>query len=182
MYYEFLAPGFEEIEAIATLDIMRRAGIDVRTVGIGSRTVTGSHGIPVTADISEPEVDFDAAEGMILPGGMPGTLGLERSKTVGKMLSVANEKGLLIAAICAAPSILGHKGLLKGKNAVCFEGFEDQLTGANVLNKAAVCDGNIITACGAGAALEFGFMIVKYIKGGAAAEHLRASMLCGRTI
>ncbi|MFR7855288.1 MAG: DJ-1/PfpI family protein, partial [Acutalibacteraceae bacterium] len=92
MYYEFLAPGFEEIEAIATLDIMRRAG---RTVGIGSRTVTGSHGIPVTADISEPEVDFDAAEGMILPGGMPGTLGLERSKTVGKMLSAANEKGLL---------------------------------------------------------------------------------------
>ena len=98
------------------------------------------------------------------------------------MLSAANEKGLLIAAICAAPSILGHKGLLKGKNAVCFEGFEDQLTGANVLNKAAVCDGNIITACGAGAALEFGFMIVKYIKGGAAAEHLGASMLCGRTI
>ena len=98
------------------------------------------------------------------------------------MLSAANEKGLLIAAICAAPSILGHKGLLKGKNAVCFEGFEDQLTGANVLNKAAVRDGNIITACGAGAALEFGFMIVKYIKGGAAAERLRASMLCGRTI
>ena len=182
MYYEFLANGFEEIEALATLDILRRAGIDVRTVGIGGRTVTGSHNITVVADICEQDIDRDKAEGIILPGGMPGTIGLERSQTVGEMISLAAEKGLIIAAICAAPSILGHKMLLKGKKAVCFEGFEEQLIGATVLNKAAVKDGNIITACGAGAAFEFGFMIVKYIKGGDAADHLRASMLCGRTI
>ena len=176
MYYEFLAPGFEEIEAIAALDIMRRAGIDVRTVGIGSRTVTGSHGIPVTADISEPEVDFDAAEGMILPGGMPGTLGLERSKTVGKMLSAANEKGLLIAAICAAPSILGEKRILNGCEAICFPGFEDSLSGAKISGKSVVRDGNIITAKGMGVALEFGLELVSVFCGDEKAMELRASV------
>lgn len=181
MYYVFLAKGFEEIEALAPIDIMRRADIEVYTVGIGGKIITGAHNIPVTADVMDSEIcPSDDCEGIILPGGMPGTLNLEKSPLVGQFIDYCNERGLLIAAICAAPSILGHKGLLNGKNVVCFPGFEEQLGDANILSDAVAEDGNIITACGAGAAMEFGFNIVKYISGKAVADHYRDSMLCDR--
>ncbi len=183
MYYVLLAQGFEEIEALAPLDIMRRADIEVYTVGIGAKVITGSHNIPVVADVIDCEVaPSDDCEGIILPGGMPGTLNLEKAATVQKFIDYCVENGKLIAAICAAPSILGHKGLLNGKNAVCFPGFEEQLVGANVLDCGVVTDGNIITGCAAGVALDFGFELVKYICGKDTADHYRGTLLCDRQI
>ena len=181
MYYVFLAEGFEEIEALAPVDILRRAGVEVYTVGVGAKVVTGAHKIPVVADVMDCEIapDHDC-EGVILPGGMPGTLNLEKAESVGRFLKFATDNGRLIGAICAAPSILGHKGLLDGKKAVCFPGFEEQLGKAEVCADAVIRDGNIITACGAGAALKFGFELVRYICGDGSAEHYKDAMLCGR--
>ena len=181
MYFVFLADGFEETEALTPVDIMRRAGIEVYTVGVGAKVITGSHRIPVVADVIDCEIAPDTdCEGVILPGGMPGTLNLEKSEYVINFIDYAAKNGKLIAAICAAPSVLGHKGLLKGKKAVCFPGFEKDLTGAEVTDLAAVCDGNIITACGAGAAMKFGFELVKYIRGEEEAKRLKDLMLCDR--
>ena len=181
MYYMFLANGFEETEAIAPLDLIRRAEVEIYTVGVGSKVVTGAHSIPVVADVMDCEIAPDETlEGIILPGGMPGTLNLEKAESVQRFIDYAAEKNLLIAAICAAPSILGHKGLLDGKKAVCFPGFEEQLGGAKVTNDAVMTDGNIITGCGAGAAVKFGLEIVKYIKNEGAATHLSRAILCDR--
>ncbi len=181
MYYVFLANGFEQVEALAPVDIMRRAEIEVYTVGVGAKVITSSHNVPVVADVIDCEICPDKdCEGIILPGGMPGTLNLEKSATVQRFVDYCVENNLLIAAICAAPSILGHKGLLDGKKAVCFPGFEEQLGNANVCNDAVVTDGNIITGCGAGAAMKFGFEIVRYIQSEASANHFKAAMLCDR--
>ena len=134
MYYLFLAQGFEETEAMAPLDIMRRADIEVYTVGVGAKVITGAHNIPVVADVIDCEVAPDKdCEGIILPGGMPGTLNLEKAASVQKFIDYCAKNNKLIGAICAAPSILGHRGLLDGKNAVCFPGFEEQLGDAKVL-------------------------------------------------
>ena len=131
MVYIFLADGFEELEALSPVDVLRRAGIPVTTVGVGARTVTGSHGIPVTCDTTAGEAaPFGEMEMIILPGGMPGTTNLENSPIVQGALDQAAETGAWICAICAAPSVLGHKGLLRGKQAVCFPGFEEPLEGA----------------------------------------------------
>lgn len=181
MYYVFLANGFEQVEALAPVDIMRRAEIEVYTVGVGAKVITSSHNVPVVADVIDCEIAPDKdCEGIILPGGMPGTLNLEKAATVQKFIDYCVENNLLIAAICAAPSILGHKGLLDGKKAVCFPGFEEQLGNADVQSDAVVTDGNIITGCGAGAAMKFGFEIVKYIQSEASANHFKAAMLCDR--
>ena len=116
MIYMFLAEGFEETEAIAPLDILRRAELEIATVGVGRKTVTGSHGISVVADVMDCEIMPDEnCQGIILPGGMPGTLNLEKSETVGKFIEYAVKNNLVIGAICAAPSVLGHKGILMGK-------------------------------------------------------------------
>ena len=176
MIYLFLADGFEECEAIAPIDILRRAEIEIKTVGIGSKTVTGSHGIPITCDLTENEISPDNLNGIILPGGMPGTLNLEKSDTVQKYIDICAQNNLLLAAICAAPSILGHKNLLKGKKATCFTGFEKDLYGAEVVNLPAVADGNIVTAFGAGAALDFGFLIIEALKNKEFADNLKTQM------
>ncbi|MBO7520366.1 MAG: DJ-1/PfpI family protein [Clostridia bacterium] len=176
MVYVFLAEGFEEVEALAPVDILRRGGVEVKTVGVAGKTVKGSHGIPVLSDITEDEVDFGNIEGVILPGGMPGTLNLEKSDTVISALKFAADKGRLIGAICAAPSILGKAGLLGGRRATCFPGFEKYLTGAVFCDEPAVKDGNIITSYGAGAAFDFGFLLLAALKGKAAADELKYSM------
>lgn len=177
MIYLFLADGFEECEALAPLDILRRAMIEVKTVGIGKKYITGSHGIEVTADVTENDIVLDNnLLGIILPGGMPGTLNLEKNETVQNAIDYANKNNLLIAAICAAPSILGHKGLLKNKKATCFNGFENDLTEAVVLDEAVVCDDNFITAYGAGAAFDFGFSILAYLTDSEKAEALKKQM------
>ncbi len=178
MVYVFLAEGFEEVEALTPVDVLRRCKAEVKTVGIGSKTVTGSHGITVTADLTEDELTFDGLEGVILPGGMPGTLNLEKSLTVQKYIDHAAEKDLYICAICAAPSILGHKGLLNGKKATCFPGFEKDLIGAKVSSDLAVADGRIITGKGVGAAMEFALLIAEKMCGRDISEKTRKSLQC----
>lgn len=176
MIYLFLANGFEECEALVPLDILRRANILVKTVGIGSNTITGSHGISVNCDTINKDLPFDELEGIILPGGLPGATNLEADKTVQSAIDHCSKNNLLITAICAAPQILGHKGLLNGKKAVCFPGFEKELNGADIVNQKVVRDGNIITAWGAGATFEFGFAILEYLTDTKTAQNLRQSM------
>ncbi len=167
MVYLFLADGFEEIEALSPLDLLRRAGVDVATVGIGNKTICGAHGIKVEADITDSELvlDRDTLEMIILPGGMPGTLNLDASAVVHKAIDVATENDVYVAAICAAPSILGSIGLLCGKEAICYPGFEQKLVGAKISDKRVVVDGKIITAAGMGVATEFGLVLVGLLCG-----------------
>lgn len=177
MVYVFLAEGFEELEALAPVDILRRAGVEVKTVGVTGKTVVGSHGVPVECDITAAVAAFDGLDGIILPGGMPGTINLEKDETVQRFIDYAAERGKFIGAICAAPSILGHKGLLAGKNAVCFKGFEKDLAGANVLDIPAVRDGNIVTGWGAGGAIDFALLYLEAITDNAEiAEKMANSM------
>lgn len=170
-----LADGFEEIEAITPLDILRRAGADILTVGIGGEWVTGAHDITVRADIT-PDGAKDDFDMLILPGGMPGTDNLQQSDFVTEMIIKACEKGSYVAAICAAPKILGQMGVLNGREAVCFPGYEDCLTGAHIADKPVVVDGNIITAEGAGAAADFGFALAGLLYGEEKAKKLRSKM------
>ena len=164
MVYAFFANGFEEVEAITPVDYLRRAGVEVVTVGVGGKMICGAHNISICCDIEDSDLDsFDNLEGIILPGGMPGTLNLENNKTVQKYIDFCAEHNRMIAAICAAPSILGHKNLLDGREAVCFPGFEKDLGNAVLSDKFAVSDGNIITAKGAGAASEFAYEIIAYL-------------------
>ena len=165
MIYMFLANGFEEVEALTPLDLLRRAGADIKTVGIGSRSVEGAHGIAVMADLLDSEIEDLSAEMIILPGGMPGTLGLAESEIVKKALDIAVNNGSYIAAICAAPSVLGKYGILHGKTATCFPGFEDSMIGANCSTSGVCRDGKIITAAGMGVALEFGLALVEALYG-----------------
>ncbi|MCL2508665.1 MAG: DJ-1/PfpI family protein [Oscillospiraceae bacterium] len=178
MVYVFFADGFEEIEAFAPVDILRRAGVEVQTVGIGNMTPVGSHGISTICDAGVDDMRTDELEGIVLPGGMPGTKNLEESSHVRELVDFCAGSGKLIGAICAAPSILGHMGLLKNRRAACFPDYERELDGADVMREAICRDGNIITSRGAGTALEFGFALVAYLKGEAEAERLRKMMQC----
>ena len=177
MIYVFLANGFEECEALAPIDILRRAGFDVKTVGVNGKTAVGAHNIPVMCDITTDEITFENLESVILPGGMPGTINLEKDGTVQNAIDYANKNNLLIGAICAAPSILGHKGLLNGKKATCFPGFEKDLLGATVTTESVMRDGNIITAKGAGVAFDFGFELLAYLKDEKTANDLKIQMM-----
>ena len=177
MIYLFLAEGFEEVEALAPLDLMRRAGLSVTTVGVGGNTVTGAHGISVLADMAETDYADDAPEMIFLPGGMPGTLNLAASEVVQSAIRTAVKTNAYIAAICAAPSILGDLELLRGKEAICYPGFEDRLIGATVSQKRVVRDGKILTAAGMGVAVEFGLAIVEELLGTEKAEGLRRAVL-----
>lgn len=179
MIYVFLADGFEEVEAITPIDYLKRAGKTVITVGVTSQTAVGAHGIPVVCDITTKDVVLsDALEGIILPGGMPGTLNLEKDETVNRAIDFCSENGKVLAAICAAPSIFGHKNLLQNKRAICFPGFEKDLYGACIADCFAVTDGTVITAKGAGAASEFAFELISYFCGRAAADEIKATVQC----
>ncbi len=177
MVYLFLANGFEEIEALCPLDLLRRAGVKVTTVGIGGTHIMGAHGIAVEADI--PDVMYRDArpEMVILPGGMPGASNLDASHTVDAALRTAVGSGAYLAAICAAPMVLGKRGYLQGKRAICFPGFEEYLAGAEIADARVVRDGNIITAAGMGVALEFGLALVAALCGKEKAEELRRGVL-----
>lgn len=177
MIYAFLAHGFEEVEALAPVDLVRRAGFEVTTVGIGGTQITGSHGIVVEADISDDKFNDEAPDAVILPGGMPGARNLDASETVDRALAATAANGGLLAAICAAPMVLGKRGYLKGKRAICYPSFEKFLDGAHLSNHSVVRDGNIITAVGMGAAVYFGLEIVSALKGADYAEELRASII-----
>lgn len=177
MVYVFLADGFEEVEALTPVDYLRRAGIETVTVGVTGKTVTGAHNIPVTADITADDVCMNEnVEGIVLPGGMPGTLNLENSETVQSAIDYAVRNNLMISAICAAPSILGHKKLLENKQAVCFPGFEEDLYSAQISDCFCVTDGNYITAKGAGAAADFAFAIITYILSQETADKIKSTV------
>ncbi len=177
MVYLFLANGFEEIEALCPLDLLRRAGVEVTTLGVGGEMIRGSHGITVQADMPDTMFADANPEMIILPGGMPGSKNLDASRVVDSALRVAARKGAFIAAICAAPFVLGKRGLLEGKEAICYPGFEKELTGARISEKKVVRDSNIITAAGMGVALEFGLALVTALKGEEAANALRHAVL-----
>lgn len=176
MIYVFLANGFEESEALVTVDLLKRAGLDLRTVAIGDdNKVTGAHGIPVIADIKDTEFCDIMPAVVILPGGMPGTTNLESSDTVQMALYDAMKLGHLVCAICAAPSILGNAGYLKGKRATCFPGFEDSLVGATVVDERVVRDGNVITSKGMGCAAEFALAIIEAVASKEKADEIAKS-------
>lgn len=175
MIYMFLANGFEEVEALAPLDLLLRAGANIKTaaIGVSSKTVTGAHGIKIEADMAEDEVKLSDIDMVILPGGMPGAANLDASETLTRVLEYAHKNGAHLAAICAAPMVLGHRGYLDGKSAVCYPGFEGELKGATYIPAPVVRDGKIITAVGMGAALEFGLELVSCLFGEEKAEKLR---------
>ncbi len=156
----FLANGFEESEALVPYDILKRASVDVTLAAVGSQLVVeSSHGLKVTADILSEKAQ-NRYDLVVLPGGMPGTKNLQASDVVRQIVLDANAEGRLVAAICAAPMILGTLGLLRGKKATCYPGFENFLEGATHERTHVVRDGNIITAAGAGAAIFFGLELV----------------------
>ena len=176
MIYVLLADGFEEIEALTPVDVLRRAGLPLATVGIGeSRVICGSHGIRVTADLSAAEAT-KPIDMLILPGGMPGADHLDASPDADALIQRAVHEDAPIGAICAAPFLLGRRGLLRGKRAVCFPGFESRLEGATVLkNTRVVTDGRITTAVGMGAAGEFALALLAVLRGEEEAARIRDS-------
>lgn len=179
MLYLLLAQGFEEVEAIACLDVLRRAQVEAITVGVTGRVVTGAHGIAVQCDKTIDEVGTQGGfNGIILPGGMPGTVNLERSDAVRELISYCADNSLLLCAICAAPSILGHMGLLAGKNAVCFPGFEADLEGAIIDDRLVARDGNYITCKGMGSAIDFGLEIAAEFIGKERAAQIKQTLQC----
>lgn len=179
MIYVFMADGTEEIEALTPVDVLRRGGLEVRTVGIGGKTVTGSHQIPLVCDLTPQEVDMQKIEMLVLPGGMPGTNVLDASPDVQRFLDFAQENGRWIAAICAAPSILGRRGMLRGRKAVCFPGFEKELAGAEVCNQPVCMDGKLITGKGMGAALPFALKLLEALTDKDTAQAMAETLQCG---
>ena len=179
MVYMFLANGFEEVEALAPLDLLRRAGVEITTVGIGGNSITGSHGITVKADTTDKEVKFEKIDMIILPGGMPGTKNLDASEVVHKALDLAKKQDAFVCAICAAPMILGKRGDLKDKDAVCYPGFEEYLEGAKLHPRevTVAIHGKTITARGMGVAVEFGLELVAALCGDSKADELRHSII-----
>lgn len=176
MLYLFLADGFEETEALAPLDCIRRAGIGILTVGIGGEYITGSHGIEVKADITAEDIDLTECDGVFLPGGMPGTENLYASQIVKDVVSFCAENCKLLASICAAPSIPGRMGLLAGKRAVCFPNFEGTLEGYIPSEKSVETDGCFITAKGAGCVFPFAHAIITYLADRETADRILQTM------
>lgn len=175
MLYMFLENGFEETEALATLDFIRRAKIDIKTVS-DLDIVCGAHDIKVKSDISFCDVDLLKMEGIILPGGQPGSDNLNANSKVKEIIKYAYKNNLLICAICAAPYILGKMGYLKGINATAYPDYQKDLEGAIISDKKAVRDKNFITAMGMGASFDFGYEIVKYLKDDKLAKKIKESI------
>ena len=174
MVYILLAPGFEEAEALVPADLLRRAEIETALVSITGEPVPGSHGITVTADTNLDGVDLSKADMVVLPGGGPGHKNLGKEPRVERLVKEAAEKGLWVAAICAAPTLLGKWGLLAGKEAVCYPGMEDGLTGAQArMDRGFVVDGKIITGRAAGSVFDFGLALVEALAGKEEADKVR---------
>lgn len=170
----FLADGCEEVEALSVVDILRRGGIDVELVSVmGREEIVSSHNIHFFADKLIEDVDFDEVDMIFLPGGIPGTPNLKANDILCKNIIEFNNKGKLLAAVCAAPGIYGELGILKGKKAVCYPGFEEKLEGAECVSDRVVTDGNITTSRGLGTSLELGFRLLEIFKGAEAAEEMK---------
>lgn len=178
MLHVVLADGFEEIEALATVDILRRCGLSVQILSVtGKRLIMGAHNIPVQADTLLRVADMNQTDGIILPGGMPGASTLAASDCLRKAIRTAYNSQKLLAAICAAPMVLGQMGLLENKRATCYPGFEKYLTGANVTGNVIEKDGRIITGNGPGAAIDFAFAIAAEFVSEATIDEVRKGMM-----
>ena len=174
----FFADGLEEIEGLTVVDLFRRAKIDIDIVSItGKKSITGSHQIVIQADRLLEEMDFEVVDMLILPGGMPGTLNLGACEPLCRQLKLFNKQGKYVAAICAAPSVLGQLGILEGRAATCYPGFEEKLTGARTETQPVVVDGNVITSRGMGTAIEFAAELIALLKGRETAEKLKKSII-----
>ncbi|MCH5204085.1 MAG: DJ-1/PfpI family protein [Oscillospiraceae bacterium] len=181
MVYVFLANGFEETEAIAPIDMLRRARLDVITVGIGGKEVTSSHGIPMKADITDGEIELsDNLEMIVLPGGSLGTENLDKSPVVQSAVDYCAKNNIPMGAICAAPSIYGKRGLLKGLKATAFPDYRKYLEGAEISERNVVTDGLFTTAAGAGVSVDFGLELVKVLKGQQLSDEIRSTIQCAR--
>ena len=178
MVYILLADGFEEIEALAPCDMLRRADVEVRLVSVTEKLhVSGTHGISIMADLTVSEMNSREIEMLVFPGGMPGAKNLDEHPRTDILVRHCLDRNAYLAAICAAPMILGKRGVLAGKKAICFSGFEKYLAGAEIMEgERVVRDGNIVTAVGAGAAVDFGLKLVEIMKGKETAESIRASI------
>ena len=175
--YLFLADGFETVEALAPVDVMRRAGIEVVTVSImGRKEVVSAQDVTVLADTLFEDAYYDDADALVLPGGGVGTDNLSAHMPLRSKLADAHSKGTLVAAICAAPMVFGRMGILEGKKATCYPGCESDLFGATYTATAVEQDGNIITACGPGVSFDFGFAIVERLCGSEVVATLRSQM------
>lgn len=178
MVYIFIADGFEEIEGLTVVDLLRRAGLDIKMVSVtGQKQITGSHNIKVETDELFGESDYSKADMLVLPGGMPGTRHLAGHRGLVTLLKQFHREERNIAAICAAPSVLGMNGILQGKRATCFPGFEDKLEGAVVTGSKTVVDGNIITGKGMGTAIDFSLAVIEKLKGRETADKIAAAIL-----
>ena len=173
MIYMLLGTGFEETEAIAPLDLLRRAGLEIQTVGINGKVVYGSHKIGVEADIEIGQMDLSAMEMIILPGGLGGVASIRASKEAMEAIQFAYENGKYTAAICAGPTVLADLGISDGKNATCYPGCEDGMGKAVMAeNQAAVIDGKVITGTSAGCAVAFGLALIEVLKGREEADRI----------
>ncbi len=176
--YLFLADGFEEIEALATVDVLRRAGVKVTTVSINpTEMVNGAHGIPVVADALFADCSYNEADMLVLPGGMPGAANLDAHEGLRAAISAHAEVGKWLAAICAAPMVYGHMGLLNGKKATCYPGFEGELAGAIYTAASVEKDGNIITGKGPAVVLPFAYALAEALVGEEVVAQVKAGML-----
>ena len=176
--FVFLADGFEEIEALAPVDILRRAGLSVKTVSVmDEQVVAGAHGVPVLADVMFDEVNAEDAEMILLPGGLPGATNLDAHQGLSQMILDFAKEEKPMAAICAAPLVFGNRGLLEGKKATCYPGFETYLKGAQYTAALVEKDGNFITGKGPGAAMEFAFAIVEKYCGMDKVNELKQGMM-----
>lgn len=179
MIYVFLADGFEEIEALTSVDVLKRAGLSVKTVGINTDCPVGAHGIAVKCDVIDSEAeDIDSLSAVVLPGGMPGAENLEHSRFVSDCIDSVMHNGGIVAAICAAPYVLGKKGILRGKKAICYPGFEGDLVGAEISESPVCRDGNVITAKGPGVSTEFALEIVRALVSDETADKIKLQMQC----
>ena len=177
MVYIILGTGFEEMEALVPCDLLRRGGVEVRLVGIGSLEITGGHGITVRADCTEQEADWSAATVLMLPGGLGGVASIEGSETV--MNALRSHTGPL-AAICAAPTVLVHLGLADGLQATCYPGMETMMGNAAMQDADAVLDGRILTGRAAGAAFPFGLALLELLRGREVADQVAAEVVYDR--
>lgn len=178
MIYVFFAPGFEDIEALAPVDILRRAGLSVSLVSItGDKLVESAHGVAVRTDILLDEVEWESAELLVLPGGLPGATNLDACVPLRQGLLKQVEAGRPVAAICAAPMVLGHLGILQGRRATCYPGCETELTGATYTAALVERDGNVVTGKGPAAAMAFGFELLKLLGKDAEAAQLNQGMM-----
>ena len=179
MVYEFLADGFEEVEALAPVDILRRGGCEAKTVSImSSKKVIGTHGVAVEADIMFEDTDFADADIIVFPGGLPGATNLADHAGIEKLIKKQYESGKRIAAICASPAmVLAKTGVLEGKKATCYPGLEDKLTGATAVKDVVITDGNITTSRGPATAMAFGIELVRLMAGEKVADEVSEGLL-----